>query len=513
MRRGVGAAHLACRRRTTVMRVCPAMSLRGADLRFVLPHSVETAVVVGRSRQPLVASLAAGFEEAGIRVSSPATAHRNRLPDVVLAVGADGAEALGTPARAHLLLGDVPIGVRRSTRSMLPMLLRGDATAPRLVLPLAPPAPLAHYLSRLASPRSRLRRGRNRLLSTLGRLPLPAQSLVPSCNLVTLVRGHGTDGAPPAILQAAATLGVRPGASWLLSLGNGDDLQRAVFHVLDGAHPAWVVKFSRVHGYQASFVRDEAGLALVRAAGGLVQAHAPRHLGRLQVGGLSVSAETAAAGQQLLHLLPARPMALLDTIADWIVQLGRQTARPALALDEERLRLRQLVAAQGPLLGLPADLLDQLPPVPAVLQHNDIGSWNIVSDGRSFTVVDWESARQSGFPLWDLFYFAGDALARLDGPADADTLVRRTLQIFAGQSRHSAVLFRWVWAAADALAVPRSALGRLASLCWLHHAQSAAQRTADLRGAPPASLGHLALLAPAWLEHPGLGLQWPSLTR
>jgi hypothetical protein len=334
--------------------------------------------------------------------------------------------------------------------------------------------------------------------------------LVPSHSLATVVPEPGTRSGPPAILQAAGSLGVRSD-DWLLSLGTGDALQRAVFHVLDGPEAAWVVKFSRVPGYRSSFARDEAGLALAAAAGGVVAAHAPRHLGLLEVGGLTASVETAAPGRQLLHLLRTGPMSLVDGIAAWIGDVGEQTARPAPALEGERARLRRLVATDGARLGIPADLVDRLPQVRGVLQHNDLGSWNIISDGRGFTVVDWESARDVGFPLWDLLYFAADVLPRLDGPADVDTLVRRTLRVFAGDSPHSARLFGWLKPAADRAGVPTSALGSLATLCWLHHGQSAGHRETALEGAAPAPLGHLALLAPSWAEHPGLGVAWPSL--
>ena len=487
------------------------MTRRDGDLRFVLPHVVETAVVIGRYREARVAALARGLDDAEVRVRGPGGAPTAGLPDVVVAMGADAAEALETPGRAHLLLGRVPRAMRSSIRGSLPLLVRTAVTAPELVLPLSPAEPLVHHLRRLSAPRSRLRRGRNLGAAALGRLPFVAPGLAPPHSLVTLVPTPGSAHGPPAILQAAASLGMRPGNAWLLSLGRGDELQRAVFHVLDGAEPAWVVKFSRVPGYHSAFVRDATGLALARDAGGLVAAHAPRHLGRLEVGGLTASVETAARGGQLLPLLRTLPMALLDAIAGWVAGVGQETAHPASALDGELVRLRHLVAAEGSRLSLPPDLLDRLPPVPAVLQHNDLGSWNIVSDGRTFTVVDWESARRSGLPLWDLFYFAADVLPRLEGPADVDTLVRRTLQVFAGQSTHSARLHGWLRDAADRVGVPVNALGALATLCWLHHGQSAAGRASDLHGAAPAPLGHLARLAPAWLAHPGLGVAWHSM--
>ncbi|WP_143426738.1 phosphotransferase [Geodermatophilus sabuli] len=328
---------------------------------------------------------------------------------------------------------------------------------------------------------------------------------------MTLILPRNDRSRPPAILQAAERVGVRPGRNWILRLGTGDVLQRAVFYVLEGQQPAWVVKFSRVQGYDRSFVDDAAGLALAQTSGGPVADHAPSHLGQFDVDGLTASVETAAVGTQLVHLLRRRPWQLLDEIADWIVRVGRHTARSPQLLEPERARLRALVVETGGPLGVPEDVVDRVPETPSVLQHNDLGTWNIISDGRSFTAVDWEAARHSGLPLWDLFYFAADVFAHIDGPADVSTRIERTLRVFAGESAHSPRLFRWIRAAATALDVPNSALGALATLCWLHHGQSPARREMDLRGAAHAPLGHHPLLAPAWLGHPGLGVSWAAL--
>ncbi|MEX5721403.1 hypothetical protein [Geodermatophilus maliterrae] len=286
-----------------------------------------------------------------------------------------------------------------------------------------------------------------------------------------------------------------------------------MFTVLDGSQPAWVVKFSRVAGYDRSFVDDAAGLALVRAAGGPVAARAPTYLGLVDAGGLTASVETAAAGNQLSLLLHRRPWHLLDSIADWIEDVGRHTAQPGSALEAERARMRRAVIEAGVSVGAPADLVDSVPPIPAVLQHNDLGGWNLITDGRDFTAVDWESARRPGFPIWDLLYFAADVLAQVDGPADTPTRVARVLRVFAGESEHSARLFRWVHSAAGSAGIPTSALGALATLCWIHHSRSAERRAGDLRGAAPAPLGHLASLTGAWLAHPALGVAWRALQR
>ena len=237
------------------------MTLRGADVRFVLPHCVETAMVVGAGQQSQLAAVRGGLAEAGIRVSDGPARHSGDRPDVVIAAARDSAEALQEPGRMHLLLGRVPRGVRRRTPGALPMLVRGAPDAPQLILPLDTTLPLRRHLREMAAPHDRLTRGRNCGLATLTRLGAPAEAVVPAHSVLTLVPGPGDSAGPPAVLAAAETLGVRPGSSWILSLGTGDDLQRAVFHVLDRSKPAWVVKFSRVPGYEDPFIRDAAGLA------------------------------------------------------------------------------------------------------------------------------------------------------------------------------------------------------------------------------------------------------------
>ena len=147
-----------------------------------------------------------------------------------------------------------------------------------------------------------------------------------------------------------------------------------------------------------------------------------------------------------------------------------------------------------------------------MLQHNDLGSWNVISDGQGFMAIDWESARPAGLPLWDLCYFLADALPRLEGPADRDTYLDRTLRLFGGHSQYSALLFRWVRAAVTALAIPPVAVGPVVTLCWLHHGLSADARARALGGSAAAPLGHLAVLGSHWLADPGLGPSWSAWT-
>jgi hypothetical protein len=96
----------------------------------------------------------------------------------------------------------------------------------------------------------------------------------------------------------------------------------------------------------------------------------------------------------------------------------------------------------------------------------------------------------------------------MEGAADAEVMVRRSLALFRGESRHSARLFGWVRLAVARLGVPPDAVGPIATLCWMHHGLSAPLRESALAGAPPAPLGHLARLAGPWLADRDLGPTW-----
>ena len=424
-----------------------------------------------------------------------------------MAAAQDADRALQVPAGAHLLLGRVRSNRRPPNgRRGVPLLIRGAVTHPETVVPISPPAALRYYLNRMSFPPKPTGRLRNRAFVALTRGPVAPQRLMPESALATLV----TDGGQPRLVRAAQALGVPSGAQWVLALGRGDDLQRSVFHLLDDGQRQWVLKFARVPGAAASFARDEAGLALVRSVGGTTADHAPAHLGNLQVGAHSGSVESAAPGRPLLELLGKRPLSLIDQIAGWVLQMNTATAAPATALLPERQRLERDVLPAWRAYGAPGDLVERVPAVPAVLQHNDLGTWNVVSDGRGFMAVDWESARAAGMPLWDLCYFLADALPRLEGSTDPDTYLNRTLTLFAGHSPYSALLFRWIRDAVRALQIPPAAVGSLVTLCWLHHGLSAEARTRALAASAAAPLGHLALLGRHWLAHPGLGPSWSA---
>lgn len=84
------------------------MTLRGADLRFLLPHHVETATVLARPGDVRIDPLRRGLEAAGVCIHLGSPYDRaHDASDLVIAAAQDVGRALQIPARAHILLGRV----------------------------------------------------------------------------------------------------------------------------------------------------------------------------------------------------------------------------------------------------------------------------------------------------------------------------------------------------------------------------------------------------------------------
>jgi hypothetical protein len=473
------------------------VSLRSADLRFLLPHPPRTAFVASG-----LESWRAGLEQAGVEIvegrADLAVVRAQDSPpeaEAIVVLGRGGRKALR--GRDH---------VRRY--AALP-----GPREPHLVVPVDRPAVGSYAIRHWTVPDSVLLRRRNdlaRIAIALGAFPdLPRSIAV------------AAPERAPFVVAAAAELGVPADVDWFLTLGEGDALTRAVFQLFRRGErePEWVLKLSRVRGYTTPFDRDERGLRLAAEAGAVVAAHAPRLLGRFEVEGLPCSLESAAAGPRLTYVLQrrgsrARKLRAIDAVAAWTVEVAKATAAPAEALLDERRRLEEDVLPQYP--QVPPDLVSRLPPLPAVLQHNDLGCWNVVVGTNGFTAVDWESAKRHGFPLWDLLYFLVDALVHLDRAWQLGRREAHAAQLLLGRTPSSEVLFRWVREAVAALELPAEAVGPVVTLGWLHHGLSPVARDAASTALAPGlrSDGTFAeWMTQVWLGTEGLGPGWSSWHR
>jgi hypothetical protein len=383
-----------------------------------------------------------------------------------------------------------------------------SAENPHLVLPRAHPAASAYALRTRVVPSTRakeLRRDGAAWLVRHGVVP-------PFLHLLTI--GHRGSATPFLVAAAERQLEVE-GLSWFLVGGSGDALSRGVFFLFRPreTRPRWALKFARVRGYDEPFRKEEAALREARSVGPVVVDHSPEPASMIDVGGRAASIETAALGRRLDAVLggPGRErdkLALVERVLDWLLALAAASRAPRASAAGEWCRLQEI--AREASIHLPDE-----PFFDPVLQHNDLGGWNVVVDGTGFTAVDWESSRRYGAPLWDGWYFLVHTLPQLArvAPADRDGYV---LALLRGEDIRSELLFRWTRRAAAEAGVERRDLGMLATLCWLHHARSHPVRAASLATHAPGAVTarHLTERLPAqWLGDEGLGIDWRCLDR
>jgi hypothetical protein len=425
-----------------------------------------------------------------------------------LAVGspADVAALVALATPCVLVEGDARRRLRRAGYGVDAFVVFPDPRRPRLVAAGRHPTAAAYAVRTRIAPRTKLKRLRRDAVAAL----LERNVISPCLPLVTV--GQREAAAPFLVSAAESELGVS-GIGWFLLCGAGDALSRGVFMLFaaEAAEPGWAMKFSRVRGYDEPFRREEEALGLAREVGAIVRDHAPAPVTRMTINGRAASIETAASGCTLDSALEgsaptSEKVALVERVAEWIVAASAASRAPADRLGAEWGRVVQLAAAVP--IAMP-----EAPFFDPVLQHNDLGGWNVIVGRDRFVAVDWESSRRYGAPLWDLWYFLVHVLpllANVDQSA-RDEYVRR---LFRGEDEWSELLFRWTLRAADALGVPAGRLGLLATLCWLHHARSHPLRAARLVEHAPADSALTLVterLPRIWLGDDGLGPEWRCL--
>jgi hypothetical protein len=479
------------------------MGTQRVDARFVLPYPVDRAVVLGD-----VEGWVDGLPAVGIEVV-PA-ARSDERPRLVVAPAASAADAIATGADAIVLEGSGGSKPLRqagyTVRRLLPMPSVSDA---RHLVPLAFPRPAAYAVEHWSVATTGKRRARNAVAKALlvrGWLP----EAVPT--LAVGVRSTET----PFLLAGAVEHGIPPEAGWFMTLGGFDVLSRSVFQVFapGAAVPEWVVKFTRIPGHTQPFERDERGYRLVEHAGSTVSQRVPRILGRFEAGGVHASAETAAVGYRLTDFMlrnvrREEKVRVVESVASWILELGRRTIRGPETLQTERERLANDVIPFARDARISRALVEELPPLPGVLCHCNLGTWNVIADSPDeFSVIDWETVREHGLPLGDLVFFLSNALLHLDEATAPQSRDQHTLRLFLGELPSSEILFRWVGKAVDALDLPPETVGTIVTLSWLDHAADDAAR-ASLGGTVwgESDSGRIARL---WLREPGLGPGWSS---
>ncbi len=476
-----------------------ALSLERADACFLSPIPIARAVVLGKDESWAPALLRVGVDVGEIS------------PDVAIAPSDRTRDAIATGAHTVIVEGDKAerelrrLGWKARTYLALP-----DLEAPQAFVPIGSQAG-RYALTVWLTAWERWKVVRNAAVGELA-----ARRLLPPVRRFVTVGSR--DSVRPFLVTAATSLGVDPAAEWFLVTGHGDLLARGAFMLFppDSAKPAWALKFCRVPGPDDRVDRDSRALRFAAEAGVATAARAPRFIGRLEAAGHEASLETAAPGRRANGVLSVvRPahakQRLIERVVEWLAQMARETSAAPKLLEPERRRLLEEVLPHWSALGASRDLVDELPPMQAVLQHNDLGTWNLMASGDAFTALDWESAKAHGFPLWDALYFLADALANLDGAEGEEGRREHFRKLFLGELPSSALLRSSLTQVAQASDVPLRAAGALTTLCWLHHALAHATRRAKSMLHQPDThdpgwmFKHMATL---WMGTEGLGPGW-----
>jgi hypothetical protein len=439
------------------------------------------------------------LEERGIEVVGPA-----EPADAFVTADPEAAGRAAGQTRDVIVDGDREAEAVLAGRAVTRLLTLPVSGTPIAIVDLAQRRAAAYGMQHSIVHAEAWRAIRNRVAARLvrhGLLPTPR-------TLITV----GGEGGPPALVTAASEelgLGQR---DWLLLVSLGAIVRRNAFLLFPPGsdEPAEALKFARVAGYSSQFDRDEEAANLIASTGGAVAAHAPRHLGRFELDGYHASLESAARGQKLAAFLRRPKLDALEGVADWLIQVARETAAPPEALAAERERFERDVLPFWAERGVDPLLAQSLPPIPPTFQHWDVAEENIVVAGRDFVVLDWEFAQQHGLPLADLMYFAVHVLRIVDDCLTEEARDQHFADLLTGRASSSPVLFDWVRRLVEALALPPESVATMATLNWLDRGKlSREERTrAETLGGLALGESFAERASSIWLENPELGLGW-----
>ena len=203
--------------------------------------------------------------------------------------------------------------------------------------------------------------------------------------------------------------------------------------------------------------------------------------------------ETMLGGRMVSTFLASQPnylVPVLEQLVTWIEQWNRSTMRMEV-LESDRLKREIIAPAIAVLPGLEGGMeyLNWLHwrsskiknmVVPFVATHNDLTMYNVVRDQRGcLGVIDWETAREAGYPLADFSYAVTDAVLAAGRYADR---LSAFAACFTAQGRYRHLVSRFQMHLQRAVPAPDEWSELCFHACWLQHAANEHQRTRP--GAP-----------------------------
>jgi hypothetical protein len=298
-------------------------------------------------------------------------------------------------------------------------------------------------------------------------------------------------GRPPRYLrEAAAGSGVAlDGRRWALAIPGLYASNKAVFLMFPetGNEPELVIKVARTPAQNPRLENEMGALTALARTSWIEQGSAPLALFAGNHAGIAILGETALTGDPFRRRTTAEPdCPFAASAVERLIALGEETATPGpagdlrdrlLELFEHYRRIYRPDERSEAFLSERIDTIGAAGTIPAVFQHGDPGTWNVLvaADG-TIGFLDWEAADPAGVPMWDLYYFLRSfavTVARARGIDDALAGIRR--QLFASSDLMD-VLADATRRARERIGVSASLLEPLFVTCWMHRAVKQASR-------------------------------------
>jgi len=221
----------------------------------------------------------------------------------------------------------------------------------------------------------------------------------------------------------------------------------------DASEPRWVAKMARSPRDNQLLAREYGLIRHLRQHGSaFVRETVPGPLLTTSIAGHLVGIEPYLPGRPMDGLLvratrrgEAAVRAHLDRAVEWLLRsqqetptqrgwlTGRQMYTHLLAPIAQLKAVARLTDAEEAYLDHLAERvadLAQQHPLPLVFNHGDFRPGNILVDGRSIQVIDWEFGAPEALPLLDVFSFLARSYARCRGLEEIDGYLEDYLAAF-----------------------------------------------------------------------------------
>ena len=176
----------------------------------------------------------------------------------------------------------------------------------------------------------------------------------------------------------------------------------------------------------------------------------------------------------------------------WLLKLGKTSANPdAVTPKDVAKALKQLFETFTDIYKSPKEEVEflrrQIDTIgnskiafPAVFQHGDPGTWNMMVDkGDNIIVIDWEAGEPQGMPLWDIFYFFrtyASWVARQQGSRDA---LKNFSTHFLGKTDINELIGNTISTYCENTGLARELIKPLFFTCWMHRSLKEACRLTE----------------------------------